>query len=99
MLIPKQTAEDYLQGIVILSEDNSIHIYPEHTKPILMTLAPNLFIHVVNADVCQVDGFSFGSSIEVSYGECKKNSRVSLVTILVFNIQGEDNSWCFFSYS
>lgn len=65
-LIPKQTAEDYLQGIVILSEDNSIHLYPEHIKPILKALAPNLFIHVANADLCQVDGFSFGSSIEVS---------------------------------
>lgn len=65
VLLPKQTIEDYLQGIMILSEENAVHVYPERAKSVMLDMAPSLFFHVAEADTCEVNGFTFGSSTEV----------------------------------
>lgn len=65
MLLPKQTSEDYLHGIMLLSEENTVHVYPERAKSVMLDIAPSLFIHVAEADTCEVNGFTFGSSSKV----------------------------------
>ena len=65
LLLPKQTSEDYVQGIAILDENNVVHTYPEHTKTALKELARSLYFFVADAEKCDVNGYGFGPDIEV----------------------------------
>lgn len=65
MLLPKQTINDYLQGIMILKEDNSIYVYPEYAKTVMLDITPNLYVHVAEADICQVNGYMFNYKVNV----------------------------------
>ena len=64
-MLPKQTSEDYVQGIVILDDDNAVHVHPPHAKPVLKELARSLFFYVADAEKCDVNGYGFGNDIEV----------------------------------
>lgn len=65
VLLPKQTSEDFLQGIMVLSEENAVHVYPERAKSVMLDIAPSLFFHVAESDTCEVNGFTFDSSSKV----------------------------------
>ena len=66
MLIPKTTVEDHLQGLILMDENNGVHVYPERTLPIFRELANSLYIYVANAETCDINGYTFNSDVSVS---------------------------------
>lgn len=66
MLIPKTTVEDHLQGLLLMDENDGVHIYPERTLPIFREIASSLYIYVANAETCDINGYTFSSDVSVS---------------------------------
>lgn len=66
VLIPKATEDDYLQGILLLDDNNVAHVYPERTRQTLLDVARNLYVYVADAENCDVNGFTFGPDVTVS---------------------------------
>ncbi len=66
MLLPQETSDDFVQGIMILKEDNSVFVYPEHAGSVIPAAARNLYIYAGDVDTCEVKGYTFGQDIHVS---------------------------------